>query len=112
MARSRILCGIAVACSALVVTRCAKAAVKASDNTANAAYASETGGAWKGTYTATPPVGENPPGNDNGGTGFLPWNFGGGYHEPGGPYGVLNHFIDGVDFPTTQYNNLVRRRLV
>jgi hypothetical protein len=83
-----------------------QAAVKAMDNASDAAYAFEADGAWKGTYPGAPPANENPPGNDNGGTGFLPWSFGGGYHEDGGPYGVLNHFIDGVDFPTTFYNDL------
>jgi hypothetical protein len=36
----------------------------------------------------------------------LPWDFAGGFHASSGPYGNLNHFIDGVDFPTTAFNNL------
>ncbi len=88
----------------------ARSAVKAFDVASNAAYAFEADGAWKGTYPNVPPddppAGQNPPGDDNGGSGFLPWTFGGGYHQDGGPYGVLNHFIDGVDFPTTPFNNL------
>jgi hypothetical protein len=36
----------------------------------------------------------------------LPWNFSGGYYVLGEPYDNLNHFIDGVDFPTTNFNDL------
>ena len=42
------------------------------------AYQSESGGAWKGL---NPTAAENPPGSDNGGYGFSPWNFAGGYHK-------------------------------
>jgi len=76
----------------------------ASDNAANSPYAAEAGGAWKG-LDSTP--GENPPGTDNGGFGFQPWDFSGGYHQPEfSPYGELNHFIDGVDFPASSFNGL------
>jgi hypothetical protein len=71
--------------------RRAWSATKAQDNAANAAYAAEVDGAWKET--------------DNGGSGFLPWSFSGGFSTGGGPYGALNHFIDGVDFPSA-YNDL------
>lgn len=94
-----IVGGIA-ACGAAAV---ADAAIKAQDNAGNAAYAAEVDGAWKGENSGDD---ENPPGTDNGGTGFLPWSFGGGYNPPGGPYGILNHFIAGVDFPSTSYNDL------
>ena len=57
--------------------------------------------------------GENPPGSDNGGFGFGTWNFAGGFQQPQySPYGSLNHFIDGVDFAASAYNNLGARRLV
>jgi hypothetical protein len=80
------------------------AAIKASDNASNSAYAANPGdGAWQGL---NPSGDENPPGNDNGGTGFLPWDFGGGYHAIDGPYAQFNHFIDGVDFPASAVNNL------
>lgn len=76
----------------------------AADNSANAAYAADAGGAWKGL---NPTADENPPGSDNGGNGFLPWDFVGGYHQPDvSPYGNLNHFIDGVDVAHSTYNNL------
>lgn len=85
----------------------ARAAVKAADGASNPAYAPETDGAWKGQ---NPAATENPPGTDNGGTGFLPWDFGGGYNDPPAdgpaPYGTLNHFIAGVDFPSTSFNDL------
>ena len=86
-----------------LVASTASAITIASDSAADPAYAVEADGAWKGV---NPTANENPPGNDNGGTGFLPWDFGGGYHEASDPYGMLNHFIDGVDFPTTPFNNL------
>jgi hypothetical protein len=86
-----------------LVASAASAITIASDSAADPAYAAEVDGAWKGE---NPGANQNPPGNDNGGTGFLPWDFGGGYHEGSEPYGVLNHFIDGVDFPTTTFNNL------
>jgi hypothetical protein len=93
----------AVAAAGLVAPRTVDAAVKASDHAADAAYSAEQGGAWKGE---NPGEGENPPGMDNGGTGFLPWNFAGGYHVAGGPYENRNHFIAGVDFPSTMFNDL------
>jgi hypothetical protein len=82
----------------------ARAAVVASDVASNLAYAVESGGAWKGT---SPSAGENPAGMDDGGFGFQPWNFAGGYHYPAqSPYGSLNHFIDGVDFTHSAFNQL------
>jgi hypothetical protein len=76
----------------------------ADDSASNAAYSAEQDGAWRGE---NPTSGENLPGADNGGTGFQPWNFAGGFHYPEmSPYGRLNHFIDGVDFPHSAYNNL------
>jgi hypothetical protein len=78
--------------------------IVATDLAANAAYASDPTGAWKGL---NPTSGENPAGSDNGGSGFQPWDFAGGYHDPTvSPYGDLNHFIDGVDFSASAYNNL------
>jgi hypothetical protein len=87
---------------------CIAAAVPvASDNSANLPYQAESGGAWKGILPST---GENPPGTDNGGYGFQPWNFSGGFHDPiYSPYGNLNHFIDGVDFSHSTFNNLGSR---
>jgi len=79
-------------------------AVIASDSASDPAYAAETGGAWKGL---NPTSGENPPGTDNGGFGFLPWDFAGGFHaQQFSPYGRLNHFIDGVDFSSSAFNSL------
>jgi hypothetical protein len=76
----------------------------AADSAADSAYGPEAGGAWKGL---NPTASENPPGNDNGGFGFQPWNFAGGFHDSTfSPYGNLNHFIDGVDFPASAFNNL------
>jgi hypothetical protein len=69
-----------------------EAAVKAQDNASNAAYAADVDGAWDD-------------GDDVSGSGFLPWDFSGGFSTGGGPYGALNHFIDGVDFPSA-YNDL------
>jgi hypothetical protein len=66
----------------------------------------EADGAWKGQYPNNDQHEANPPGNDNGGTGFEAWRFSGGFHLDDGPYGAVNHFIDGVDFPTTPFNNL------
>ena len=61
-------------------------------------------GAWKGPQSTE---GENAPGLDNGGFGFQPWDFRGGYHNPQqSPYGNLNHFIDNVDFPHRASNDL------
>lgn len=80
------------------------AATVATDVASNAAYSSEVGGAWKG---ANPSADENPPGADNGGFGFHPWDFSGGFHYPSqSPYGRLNHFIDGVDFAASTFNDL------
>jgi hypothetical protein len=88
-----------------VIAADACAVTIAMDSASDAAYASEAGGAWK---SENPGANQNPPGNDNGGFGFLPWDFvaDGSYHEGNEPYGILNHFIDGVDFPTTPFNNL------
>ena len=104
-----------IVCLALVSTaKVASAIVIASDNASNMAYAAEAGGAWKGQYAPTDihQAGQNPPGTDNGGSGFGIWDFtgpdriNGGFQNPVPPYGNLNHFIDGVDFPTTAYNDL------
>jgi hypothetical protein len=86
-------------------TRTAECATAALDSASNLpAYASDPTGAWKGL---NPTVGENPPGTDNGGFGFNTWDFSGGFQQPQySPYGDLNHFIDGVDFPASTYNNL------
>jgi hypothetical protein len=82
----------------------ATAATVASDAASNAAYTSEVGGAWKGV---NPTADENPPGADNGGFGFQPWDFSGGFHYPSqSPYGRLNHFINGIDFAASSFNNL------
>ncbi len=84
--------------------RTVRAAIVAADSASDPSYAAETGGAWKGL---NPSIGENPPGADNGGVGFQPWNFAGGFHYPlDSPYGPLNHFIDGVDFAHSSFNNL------
>jgi hypothetical protein len=92
-----------LACLQVIPTR-AWGSVVAADNASNSAYAAESGGAWKGLY---PTADENPPGMDNGGSGFNAWDFFGGFHQPQySPYGRLNHFIAGVDFATTSYNNL------
>src|SRR5262245_15016848 len=98
----------------MLVVKVASAIVIASDNAADPAYAFVADGAWTGDYLPTDihTAGQNPEGTDNGGTGFGIWNFtgphtvDGGYQNPVPPYGNLNHFIDGVDFPTTIYNNL------
>lgn len=87
------------------LTQCTvRAGIIAADSASDPSYAAEVDGAWKGL---NPGVGENPPGTDNGGLGFQPWNFAGGYHYPAdSPYGTLNHFIDGVDFAHSSFNNL------
>ena len=91
---------LSVSCAA----RFAIGATVATDGAANTAYAFDATGAWKGL---NPTTGENPPGTDNGGSGFNTWNFAGGYQQPQySPYGDLNHFIDGVDFTASTYNNL------
>jgi hypothetical protein len=84
----------------------ASAVTLAFDSAADPAYAAEADGAWKGQYPNNDQSEANPPGDDNGGTGFEPWRFSGGFHLNTGPYGAVNHFIDGVDFPTTSFNNL------
>jgi hypothetical protein len=99
-------CSIALAAAlgCLLRSDAAWAAVIAADAASEPAYAAESGGAWKGTNPSTD---ENPPGTDNGGFGFQPWNFAGGFHYPAqSPYGNLNHFIDGVDFTHSSFNNL------
>jgi hypothetical protein len=91
----------------LAVPGQAWAVVIAWDNAGNSAYAADaTNGAWQGQNSN--PAFENPAGNDNGGFGFLPWNFAGGSNNigPVEPYQRNTHFIDGVDFPTTASNNL------
>ena len=86
------------------VTDRAYAAALAMDTASDAAYAAEDGGAWKGV---DPTADENPPGTDNGGFGFQPWDFSGGYHQSQySPYDQLNHFIDGIDFAASSFNNL------
>src|SRR5262245_8663322 len=114
-ARSMTVVAKAVSCLALMfVAEVASAIVVASDNASDPAYSFAADGAWKGDYLPTDihTAGQNPEGTDNGGTGFGIWNFtgphtvDGGYQNPVPPYGNLNHFIDGVDFPTTVYNNL------
>src|SRR5687767_7705884 len=91
----------------MVFAQAAYAAAPASDSADNPAYDAEAGGAWKG---ANPTPEENPPGTDNGGTGFGIWDFSGGFHDPTqSPYGRVNHFIDGVDFPPSAANNLGSR---
>jgi len=76
----------------------------ASDDASAIAYSTEVGGAWKGLE---PDATENAPGMDNGGFGFLPWSFAGGIHNASlSPYGNRNHFIDGVDFAHSSYNDL------
>lgn len=78
--------------------------VIAYDSASDPAYESDgDGGAWRGKNSG---ANENPAGTDNGGFGFLPWDFAGGFHAGGPPYGIRNHFIDGVDFPTTAFNDL------
>ncbi len=92
---------------AAIVSCCARQVVAASlaeDAAIDGAYSAEANGAWKG---ANPTPEENPLGTDNGGAGFLPWNFAGGAHYPSSsPYGQLNHFIDAVDYPASSFNNL------
>lgn len=84
--------------------RTVRAGIIATDSASDPSYAAEIDGAWKGL---SPGVGENPPGADNGGLGFQPWNFSGGFHYPAdSPYGTLNHFIDGVDFAHSSFNSL------
>ena len=94
-----------VSFAVVLLAKDAFAITVAADQASNSAYSAETGGAWKGLLAS---VSENPPGADNGGNGFLPWNFAGGYHDPTvSPYGRLNHFIDAVDFsPPSSFNNL------
>jgi hypothetical protein len=76
----------------------------ATDTAVNSAYGADSAGAWNGL---NPTTGENPPGTDNGGFGFQAWNFAGGFQQPQySPYGNLNHFIDGVDFSASTFDNL------
>ena len=82
----------------------AKATTIASDEASDDAYRFVAIASWQGLNST---VGENPAGADNGGSGFQAWNFAGGFHEPGfSPYGNLNHFIDGVDFSSSTFNDL------
>jgi hypothetical protein len=109
--RLRLLAATILAVAVINSTAEVASAAIASDNASDPAYAAEAGGAWKGQYIPSNPVndsGQNPPGTDNGGNGFGIWNFSGGYNGDGTnpPYGLLNHFIDGVDFATSAYNNL------
>jgi hypothetical protein len=91
-------------CVGALGIRQAVCSTTALDNAFNPAYASDATGAWKGL---NPTGDENPPGTDNGGFGFGTWNFAGGFQQPQySPYGNLNHFIDGVDFAASAYNNL------
>jgi hypothetical protein len=81
-----------------------EAAVLAVDDASDPAYAPLAAGAWMGLNSGD---GENPPGKDNGGTGFQAWDFSGGFHDPSASaYERLNHFIDGVDFTPSQFNDL------
>jgi hypothetical protein len=103
---ARQFCAVIISSFVVAVsTADVHAIIIAMDSASDAAYAFEADGAWKGE---NPGANQNPPGNDNGGIGFLPWDFvaDGSFHEGNEPYGVLNHFIDGVDFPTTPFNNL------
>jgi hypothetical protein len=76
----------------------------AADTASDPAYSANPIGAWQGINATSD---ENPLGTDNGGFGFQTWNFAGGFHDPNrSPYGNLNHFIDGIDFPSSSYNNL------
>jgi hypothetical protein len=87
-----------------LIAASAYAALAASDAANNPAYSAEAGGAWKGL---NPTANENLPGADDGGFGFEPWNFRGGQHAAAqSPYGRLNHFIDGVDFAPSAFNQL------
>lgn len=97
------LVGVLLGCT-LVSPTASMGAVIAADDASATAYLAETGGAWKGL---NPTEQENPPGMDNGGFGFAPWNFAGGFHaQQFSPYGQLNHFIDGVDFTASSFNKL------
>ena len=94
---------LAVAMTFGLVRRSSCATV-AADNATDPAYMADPMGAWNGL---NPTVGENPSGMDDGGFGFQPWDFRGGFHNPDrSPYGNLNHFIDGVDFSHREANNL------
>jgi hypothetical protein len=100
----RCVCLLAMSAALLILIEPAQSTTVALDNAANSAYAEDPTGAWKGL---NPTEGENPPGMDNGGFGFQPWDFRGGYHNPQqSPYGNLNHFIDGVDFSHRATNDL------
>jgi len=87
-------------CALVMVTMSApaRAVVVTADTASNSAY---TDG-WQGL---NPDAGETA-GNDNGGFGFLPWDFDGGFWDPAdSPYPAA-HFIDGVDVPTSAFNDL------
>jgi hypothetical protein len=95
---------LAVAAIISCNARRVEAATLAEDAAIDAAYSADANGAWSGV---NPTSDENSPGADNGGAGFLPWNFAGGAHYPSSsPYGRLNHFIDAVDFPASSFDNL------
>lgn len=88
----------------LSAPRVSLSATLASDSASDAAYAANASGAWDGL---NPTEGENLPGTDNGGFGFGAWDFTGGFQQPRySPYGNLNHFIDGVDFAASSFNDL------
>src|SRR5262245_65227460 len=90
--------------SCIPMPRSAWGTAIASDSASDSAYAADLGGAWKGLNSSPD---ENPAGTDNGGFGFGAWDFAGGYHaRQYSPYDRLNHFIDGVDFAGSSFNNL------
>jgi hypothetical protein len=76
--------------SASLFAGAASAVTVASDSASDPAYAAEAGGVWKGQYPNNDQHEANPPGNDNGGMGFEPWIFSGGFHLDDGPYGQGN----------------------
>ena len=107
MTTTRLFTASLIAVLAISLVSCRVAAeILAMDSASDPTYAAEAEGAWKGEYPNNDQFGQNPPGMDNGGTGFLPWSFSGGYDAGTGPYGMTTHYIDGVDFPTTTFNNL------
>jgi len=84
----------------------AKAVVLAEDNASDAAYAFDAAGSWAGIDSSAGGGAPGPFGTDNGGTGFGTWEFGG-FHLPAdSPYGDIAHFIDGVDFAASPFNDL------
>lgn len=104
--RTNLYLRIAINLAAIGMPWClASATPVASDNAADQAYAFDPTASWQGINPVNP--GENPAGSDNGGFGFGVWDFAGGFHDPElSPYGELNHFIDGVDFPASAFNDL------